>query len=268
MKHTTRLADSAFTEGLTVTAARKKANAPYSLHGHDFYELDIVVGGEAHTLLNSEPWDAKAGMVFFLTPEDFHAYHDCQDFTLYNLHFTADHISPSLLARMTEIGSRVYVPSQKDFAFILRLAEDTEKLLMESSPNGEVLNRLLECILLLLLEGGKSIPPFSTIQSGMQQAVLFIHAHFREDPSLSAVADALHLNEKYFCKKFKEYTGKTYKSFLREKKLHYAARLVLATPLPVTRIAQESGYNSLSHFNREFKEHYGLSPVAMRKKGK
>ncbi|MBO5652721.1 MAG: helix-turn-helix domain-containing protein [Clostridia bacterium] len=268
MKHTTRLADSAFTEGLTVTAARKKANAPYSLHGHDFYELDIVVGGEAHTLLNNESWDAKAGMVFFLTPEDFHAYHDCQDFTLYNLHFTADHISPSLLARMTEMGSRVYVPSQKDFAFILRLAEDMEKLLEAPAPNGEVLNRLLECVLLLLSESDKGASSLPTMQGGMQQAVLFIHAHFKEDPSLSAAADALHLNEKYFCKRFKEYTGKTYKEFLRERKLRYAARLVLATSLPITRIAQESGYTSLSHFNREFKAHYGLSPLAMRKKEK
>ena len=73
------------------------------------------------------------------------------------------------------------------------------------------------------------------------------------------------MNERYFCQKFKDYTGKCYKDYLRERKLRYARRLVLATEMPLLQIAEESGYETQSHFNREFKDFFGISPTAMRK---
>ena len=64
--------------------------------------------------------------------------------------------------------------------------------------------------------------------------------------------------------KFREYTGKTYKEYLKELKLRYARRLLLVTEMSVTEISAASGYATQSHFNREFKNYYGLSPLGMR----
>ena len=109
-----------------------------------------------------------------------------------------------------------------------------------------------------------SEPPES-ISPDIQKALIYIHAHFKENPSLKKVAALLSLNEKYFCSKFKEYTGTSYKNYLRIKKLGYARRLIFATDLSGAEIAQRSGYSTQSHFNREFKELYGTSPLHMRR---
>ena len=78
----------------------------------------------------------------------------------------------------------------------------------------------------------------------------------------------LSLNERYFCTKFKEYTGKSYKEYLREHKLSYAKRLLRSSTHSVTEIAFECGYTTTSHFNREFKAFYGETPLSMRKGAK
>lgn len=48
--------------------------------------------------------------------------------------------------------------------------------------------------------------------------------------------------------------------WLRNKRLEYAASLLLASDLDVKEVVYESGFNNSSHFNRVFKEKYGLAP--------
>ena len=60
--------------------------------------------------------------------------------------------------------------------------------------------------------------------------------------------------------------GIGYKDYLRSVKLEYAAGLLRTTDLAVTSVAAQSGYGSISNFNREFKAFFKLSPTQMRKK--
>lgn len=264
MSQGTRLALANFREGASVTAERKKQAPYYTLHGHDFYELDLILSGSGQTTLNNHIREVHAGQVFFLTPEDFHSFSNLKDMSILNLHFKTEAVPTEQLLRFTENAARIYTPSETIFSQILQLADAISSFSAEEHPNDEVLCRLLECILLLLSKD--EIREEATDAVGMQRAVLYILAHFRENPSLGQIAAYLHLNERYFCKKFKEHTGKTYKDFLREKKLRYARRMVLATSLPITEIAAESGYTTLSHFNREFKDFFGDSPLILKKK--
>jgi AraC-like DNA-binding protein len=72
-------------------------------------------------------------------------------------------------------------------------------------------------------------------------------------------------NKRYFCKLFKKYTGKTYKQYLREVKLNYALNLLKRTNLKITVVAIESGYSTVSHFNREFYAYYKKTPTQEKK---
>ncbi|MBO5909261.1 MAG: AraC family ligand binding domain-containing protein, partial [Clostridia bacterium] len=67
------------------------------LHGHDFYELDIILGGKNRGSLNREALDIRRGDVFFLTPEDFHDYSAEGRLDILNLSFTEDFISKEIL---------------------------------------------------------------------------------------------------------------------------------------------------------------------------
>lgn len=79
------------------------------------------------------------------------------------------------------------------------------------------------------------------------------------------VAKLFFLNESYFCRLFKGAVGISYKAYIKKLKLEYSLSLLQSTDLPITEIAGHCGYETQSHFNREFKKVYQLSPTAFRK---
>ena len=65
---------------------------------------------------------------------------------------------------------------------------------------------------------------------------------------------------------FKNLTGRTLVEYLTEIKMKRALDLLKTTDFPVTQIALDLNYESLSHFIRTFKRVYGIAPSAYRKK--
>jgi len=266
----TRLAESEFDKNKDISVRISRAFPGSTLHAHDFYELEIVAGGQVKTVLNGKEYTVGCGTVFFLSPADFHEYKYESGFDLYNIQFTSEAVSSSVLERLIDIGANKFTPPSDRFDEICSLF-----FVMRGRINGaeddEILTRLLESIILILMKEANpacALKTSGTPDESIQRAMMYIHSHFKETPLLSEVAEAVHLNPNYFCTKFHEYTGKTYKEYLRGIKLRYARRLIIATSLPMIDIAETCGYLTQSHFNREFKEHYGTSPFAMRKNKK
>jgi AraC-like DNA-binding protein len=69
-----------------------------------------------------------------------------------------------------------------------------------------------------------------------------------------------------FKREFQEYYHSTPGKWLTQKRLEYAKSLLGASKKNVTEVADESGFENLTHFSRIFKEKYGLSPINYRKK--
>ncbi|MGO4269429.1 AraC family ligand binding domain-containing protein, partial [Paenibacillus sp. TAF58] len=44
----------------------------HDLHGHDFFEMEIILAGRGTQVLNGEPSILEPGTVYLLTPVDFH----------------------------------------------------------------------------------------------------------------------------------------------------------------------------------------------------
>jgi len=236
------------------------------LHGHDFYELDIILGGNNRGSLNREELEIKRGDVFFLTPEDFHDYSDEGKLDILNLHFTEDFISEEILLSLVSSGKRHFFIPEESFLKLEKLGESLYEFYSDDAPSG-VISRLTESLLLLLLRENKEGEIISHSEN-IQKAIVYINAHFKENPSLREVAATIPFNERYFCKRFKEYTGENYKDYLKKLKLGYARRLIMATELSIIEIAEKSGYLTQSHFNREYKDHFGITPTDTRKLNK
>lgn len=69
-----------------------------------------------------------------------------------------------------------------------------------------------------------------------------------------------------FKREFYEYYYTTPGKWLTQKRLEYAKYLLDTSKKNVSEIADESGFENLTHFSRIFKEKYGLSPIYYRKK--
>ena len=62
-----------------------------------------------------------------------------------------------------------------------------------------------------------------------------------------------------FCRYFKDRTGKTAFQFIREYRISRACQMIINTRKPLSQIYLDSGFNSLSSFNRVFKSIKGIS---------
>jgi AraC-like DNA-binding protein len=85
--------------------------------------------------------------------------------------------------------------------------------------------------------------------------------NFGSDISLSQIANVATMTTNAFCKYFKQRTNKTYVQFLNEVRIENACRLLQKkTDRSINEIANLSGFNNISNFNRKFKVIKKMSP--------
>jgi AraC-like DNA-binding protein len=92
----------------------------------------------------------------------------------------------------------------------------------------------------------------------------FIAANHTEELSLGAVAKAVHMSTFYFCKQFKKATGFSFTNYLGRVRVEKAKERLLNPQARVSEVAFDVGFQSLTHFNRVFRNLTGESPTAYR----
>ena len=93
----------------------------------------------------------------------------------------------------------------------------------------------------------------------------YIKIHYQSDISLTALSSLLGANTTALCRKFKEETGETIFQYLVHLRIEAACKMLRTTKRSISEIAYHSGFNTLPHFNRKFKEFMGVSPKDFRK---
>ncbi|WP_288424931.1 AraC family transcriptional regulator [uncultured Spirosoma sp.] len=94
----------------------------------------------------------------------------------------------------------------------------------------------------------------------MQVVHDYVLNHFPEELSLETVADLAGMTAPAFCRYFKARANKTFSEFVSEVRIGHACKLLMNTPLSITQVSYESGFRTLSNFNRQFKDITGLTP--------
>ena len=95
----------------------------------------------------------------------------------------------------------------------------------------------------------------------------FLNEHY-SNPELKFddLMDHFKISRSYGCELFKKYLGKPFREALREVRIGKAKSLLEETLLPISEIAENSGFRSSSRFREAFKRLYGISPRAYRQK--
>ena len=82
--------------------------------------------------------------------------------------------------------------------------------------------------------------------------------------SLGKMAESVNLSAPYFCFLFKSITGVSPARYLKELRMQQAATLLTTTFLSVKEIVRRVGLADESHFVRDFKRRYGVTPSEFR----
>jgi AraC-like DNA-binding protein len=92
----------------------------------------------------------------------------------------------------------------------------------------------------------------------------YVQNNFHKDISLRDIAGVAGLTPQSFCRFFKKKTNKHFFDYLNEVRISRACEHLISSDAPVSEIAYYCGYNTISNFNKLFKEATGLTPRGFR----
>ncbi len=93
----------------------------------------------------------------------------------------------------------------------------------------------------------------------------YVMKHYKEKISLSEVAALANMAEAAFCRYFKSRTNKTFSDFVSEIRIGQACKLLMDTKMSIAQVCYESGFNTVSNFNCQFKAMKGTTPKQYQK---
>lgn len=109
------------------------------------------------------------------------------------------------------------------------------------------------------------IKEMKTIKDGRGDRVIeyakeYIKENYKNNISLTEVADKVYLNANYLSEVFKKKVGKKFIDYLIELRIEESKRLLKKPGIKIYEVANEVGYKEHVSFNRAFKRIVGMSP--------
>lgn len=246
-------------------AVKRRSYWTYPQHGHNYFEMEIIMDGAGIHTLNGVTYSVSKGDAYLVTPVDFHEIKASSPIELFNVSFDEICLSENLQAFLYTA----------DFEKRCRFdGDDYERLIMalellqrECEADSLCINQLLDYLVKrFILRGGKQNDCFAKQEqlTGMQKAVAYIALHFREEITLENLSEISGYSPTYFSELFRKFTGEGYIERVTALRINYAKAL-LESGLSVSNACFESGFGSLSNFLAVFKAHCGMPPSEYRK---
>lgn len=246
------------------------------LHSHDYWEIFYVVQGVASHRLNDTYSMLSAGTIYILKPYKIHAFNDIENSTALHRDIavtdelfrqTCQWASPDLYENLLCSEEDIF-PIPIEACALSTLENRLNHFCMIPEENEEcrsqVAKLILNYIFLLYLENiNVNIhlypDPFSSILAEMKSPDVL---QFGIEQLLAKTG----FSHGHLCRLFKKYTGKTMLAILTSNRMQHAAALIRSSEYSLLEISEMVGYDSLSHFIRNFKAYYQQPPSAYRKK--
>lgn len=116
--------------------------------------------------------------------------------------------------------------------------------------------------------GSKAAPAEAPDQQSFQnigRICAFVAENFRHQIDSADIAVSADIHPKYAMSVFKKSTGMTLNEYVSLLRLSYAQALLMQDDANVLEVAMESGFGSLSAFNKSFRKIAGMSPSDFRR---
>jgi AraC family transcriptional regulator len=101
--------------------------------------------------------------------------------------------------------------------------------------------------------------------SRLQKVLPYIRRHLADDLSVQSLADLVGLSSTHFRRLFQEALGVPVHRYVQAARLEQARMLLGTTTIPISEIAEESGFSSQSHMTACFRAAHAATPAEYRK---
>ncbi len=239
----------------------------YPLHDHvGFYEFFFVLKGKAIHFINGENRLLTRGSLIFIRPGDVHSYESFNkhDFELISVGFLASEFDSA--CSFMGISPLLFTESFFPPDTVLdgyNLADMERKLLhigLHTSPDERKLyfRGLLPFILYRILSAGAERS--AAIPNRLRGLLDKMNDRENFIEGLPKLLELSGTSQEHLTREFRKYLNMTPTEFINQKRISYAAELLLNSSHEVVEICFLCGFNNLSHFYHIFKTTYGCSP--------
>lgn len=263
---------------------RHKTYFEYPAHSHEGYELNFVenAAGATRTIGDSHETIGNLDLVLMTGSKLVHVWEQgtCPEQDIYEItiHIAPDTFRGALIdKRAFSSIRRMLERAQRGLAFpetaIRILREDIINLAHSNDSFASVIRLFNLLYRLSLVEDARELSSSSFINATetqederVRQVKDFIVENYMKDISLKDLADLVCMSPDSFSRFFHNKTGRTPSRYIIDYRLGVAARLLLKTKLSVAEIGYSCGFNTLSHFNRLFRDSKGCTPSEFRER--
>lgn len=98
----------------------------------------------------------------------------------------------------------------------------------------------------------------------LRPAFDYIQKNFKQNVKLNEMASLCNVSISYFSRLFKKATGKHFASYINEKRITEARKLLESTDLSITNIAIDLGFEDSGYFSKVFRKVVGITPSEFR----
>lgn len=99
----------------------------------------------------------------------------------------------------------------------------------------------------------------------MNKVYTYVMNNFKNKITISELAKLTNMTTTSFSRYFKTHANKTFSDFLSEIRIGHACKILIEDKIPISSACYDSGFQTLSNFNRQFKKITKRTPLAYRK---
>lgn len=256
----------------------------YPLHFHSEYEIIYIKESTGTRFIGNNIASFEAGDIVFIGSNLPHflksddLYHEGNDDMRVKgtiIHFEKDFMYYAInqYPQFIKIKNLLH-ESQRGIYFARETVPKLQELL-EKIPLEKGINQLLLFLEILKemseVESRQSISTSDFVNDTVYDSVRidkvmsFLNQNYTRTISLEEIASFAAMNTSAFCRYFKSKTGKSFKNYILDMRIGYACKLLVMEDSSISTISSKCGFETISHFNKNFKKNIGYVPSQYRK---
>lgn len=255
-------------------------------HAHSEFQLFVVLEGTGTRFIGDNIKTFKAGELILTGPHLPHLWRSDEAYfsksevlaihgiVLYlNEHFLGEQ---ALQKEELVMVKKLLTKSKKGLEFFGESKEQVIQLLKALIPLKGIDRVIVLLQLLKVLATAKDCQfishsdygdPVKAVETDRTNIVYaYVLKNFRRKIILQEVAALVHMTPTSFSRYFTRNSNKNFSAFVAEVRIRQACKLLVETEEPIEAICYDCGFNTLSNFNKQFRELMADNPSSYRKK--
>ena len=280
MNHTTNREELRYGKSFNIAVGDRQPHTSFPEHWHLSAEFILVRADNCEYTVNGIEYHLNSGDILLVWPTELHSIVSAPQNSATLLQFNSDLISTcsdiSLFYRNMR-SLHLIKKEETDLSVdVTQRIEEIHRLLKSEDEFAATRARIqLYEMLILLAQGTRSrkitdenaranVSATETFLK-IKSACNYIVENCERNLSQTDVAEYAGFSPYYFSRIFKKYTGEGFSEFLTRHRIEKAIQMLCSENIPITEIGFYAGFQSVSNFNRAFKNSMNCSPKEFRR---